>query len=160
MGFLDSLDLSSSGMTAERLRMDVISNNLANANTTHTANGEPYRRQEVILEPGGESFDSTLGLIQAGADGQSIADSMDGQGEGSLSGVKVTGIVADQTPFKQEYDPGNPDADKRGYVKVPNVSVVSEMVDMMSASRAYEANVTAIQSAKTMAERALDIGKA
>jgi flagellar basal-body rod protein FlgC len=85
---------------------------------------------------------------------------MDGQGEGSLSGVKVTGIVADQTPFKQEYDPGNPDADKRGYVKVPNVSVVSEMVDMMSASRAYEANVTAIQSAKTMAERALDIGKA
>jgi flagellar basal-body rod protein FlgC len=160
MGFLDSLDLSSSGMTAERLRMDTISNNLANANTTHTDNGEPYRREEVILEPGGTSFDDTLGLVQAGADGQTIAQSIDGDGSSALSGVHVAGIVADQTPFKEEYDPGNPDADKRGYVKMPNISVVSEMVDMMSASRAYEANVTAIQSAKTMAERALDIGKA
>jgi flagellar basal-body rod protein FlgC len=160
MGFLDSLDLSSSGMTAERLRMDTISNNLANANTTHTADGNPYRREEVILEPGGVSFDDTLGLVQSGADGQTIAQSIDGDGSSTLSGVHVAGIVTDQTPFKEQYDPGNPDADKRGYVKMPNISVVSEMVDMMSASRAYEANVTAIQSAKSMAERALDIGKA
>jgi flagellar basal-body rod protein FlgC len=160
MGFLDSLDLSSSGMTAERLRMDVISNNLANANTTHSPDGQPYKREEVILEQANTSFDSTLGLIQAGADGEQIANSMDEGGTSSLGGVKVAGIVPDQTPFKEEYDPGNPDADKRGYVKLPNISVVSEMVDMMGASRAYEANVTAIQSAKSMAERALDIGKA
>ena len=155
MGFLDSLDLSSSGMTAERLRMDVISNNLANANTTHGADGQPYRREEVMLAPGGVatgSFDDALG----GA-AKAMADTDD---SGSLGGVHVTGIVADQSPFKESYDPGNPDADKTGYVRTPNISVVSEMVDMMGASRAYEANVTAIQSAKSMAERALDIGKA
>ena len=154
MGFLDSLDLSSSGMTAERLRMDVISNNLANANTTHGPNGEPYRREEVVLSPGGVqtgSFDDALG----GA-AQAVAGA---NGTEDLSGVHVTAIVPDQSPFKEDYDPGNPDADKRGYVRSPNISVVSEMVDMMGASRAYEANVTAIQSAKSMAERALDIGK-
>jgi flagellar basal-body rod protein FlgC len=158
MGFLDSLDLSSSGMTAERLRMDVISNNLANVDTTHGANGEPFRRKDVILSPGGNSFGSTLGLIESGASGTAIAQSMSDNSD--LSGVQVQGIVSDMSPFKQEYDPGNPDADKNGYVKEPNVTVVSEMVDMMGASRAYEANVTAIQSAKSMAEQALNIGKA
>ncbi len=158
MGFMDSLDLSASGMTSERLRMDVISNNLANINTTHTATGEPYRRQTVTLSPGTTNFADTLSLIESHADGHMIAQSMDGDSQ--LGGVHVDGIVPDQTPFKQVYDPGNPDADKKGYVKMPNVSVVSEMVDMMSASRAYEANVSAVDAAKTMAERALDIGKA
>ena len=160
MGFMNSLDLSSSGMTSERLRMDVISNNLANVNTTHTDSGEPYRRQEVVLAAGGVKFSDTLGLMESGASGREMAAQMMDDEESDLSGVHVQQILPDQTPFKQEYDPGNPDADARGYVKMPNVSVVTEMVDMMGASRAYEANVTAVQAAKAMAERALDIGKA
>lgn len=159
MGFLDSLDVSSSGMTAERLRMDVISNNLANANTTHTASGQPYRREEVVLAQGDVSFQDALGSVGENSDGDSfLAEAMaDGSDTG---GVHVAGIIPDQSPFKEEYDPGNPDADKKGYVKTPNISVVSEMVDMMGASRAYEANVTAVQSAKSMAEKALAIGQA
>jgi flagellar basal-body rod protein FlgC len=159
MPFLNSLDLSSSGMTAERLRMDVISNNLANVNTTHTDSGEPYRREEVMLAEGGVSFDDTMGLLESGASGAMVAEAM-GDDDNDLNGVHVAGIVPDQSPFKEEYEPGNPDADKHGYIKLPNISVVTEMVDMMSASRAYEANVTAVQSAKSMAERALAIGQA
>jgi flagellar basal-body rod protein FlgC len=157
MGFMDSMDLSSSGMTAERLRMDVISNNLANVDTTHGADGQPFRRQNVLLSEGGTSFGDTLGMLESGASGKQIAQNLDEYSD--LSGVHVAGVVPDMTPFKTEYDPGNPDADARGYVKLPNVNVVSEMVDMMGASRAYEANVTAIQSAKSMAEQALGIGK-
>ena len=140
------------------MRMDVISNNLANVDTTHGANGEPFRREDVILEQGGTSFGDTLGMMQNGASGAQVARSLDDSSD--LSGVQVAAIVPDMTPFKTEYDPGNPDADARGYVKLPNVTVVSEMVDMMGASRAYEANVTAVQSAKSMAEQALNIGKA
>ena len=153
MGFMDSLNVSASGMTAERVRMDVISNNLANANTTRTSAGGPFRRQEVMLAPGQTSFSDAL---QA-ADGTPGAVSAAGNG---LNGVEVSGIVADQSPFKEVYDPGNPDADKRGYIKLPNVNVVSEMVDMMTASRAYEADVTSVNAAKAMAMKALDIGKA
>lgn len=155
MGFMDSLNVSASGMTAERLRMDVISNNLANASTTRTPQGGPFRRQDVMLAPGESSFSDTL--TQASAGGGAAGDSTGGNG---LTGVQVTGIVPDQSPFRQVYDPGNPDADAKGYVRLPNVNVVTEMVDMMTASKAYEADVTAANSAKAMAMKALEIGKA
>jgi flagellar basal-body rod protein FlgC len=156
MGFIDSLNLSASGMTAERLRMDVISNNLANVNTTQTPDGGPFRRKEVELSEAPTTFDSTLQELAQGQGGSAVMSEDNGA---ALAGVRVTGIVPDNSPFLEEYDPGSPDADKRGYVKKPNINVVSEMVDMMSASRAYEADVTAVDAAKGMAEKALDIGK-
>ena len=139
-----SIDTAASGMTAERLRLDVISNNLANANTTRTAAGGPYRRQQVVFEPR-ETEASFSSLLNA--------EMTTGEG------VRVVGIVQDQSPLKTVYDPQHPDADANGYVQMPNINVVSEMVDMMTASRAYEANVAAVNAAKTMALKALDIGK-
>jgi len=146
MAFLNSINISASGLTAEKLRMDVISRNIANVNTTRTAEGTPYRRQVVVFREGENSApfseylnDASRRLIGAG--------------------VKVAGIKEDKTPFKSVYDPGHPDADEKGYVKMPNVDVMTEMVNMISASRAYEANVTAINSAKSMALKALEIGR-
>ncbi|HEY3330541.1 MAG TPA: flagellar basal body rod protein FlgC [Capsulimonadaceae bacterium] len=148
---MDSLNVSASGMTAERLRMDVISNNLANANTTRTPQGGPFRRKDVMLSQGESTFSDTMAQA-AGVSG--------GSNNSELAGVKVTAILPDQSPFREVYDPGNPDADKRGYVRLPNVNVVTEMVDMMTASRAYEADVTAVNAAKGMATKALEIGRA
>ncbi|TWH48591.1 flagellar basal body rod protein FlgC [Sporomusa sp. KB1] len=144
MGLFQAIDASASGMTAERLRMDVISNNIANANTTRTAEGGPYRRQMVVFEPRSEQASF----------GQILSQQMD-----TGDGVRVTGITKDTTPFKLMYDPNHPDANQEGYVEMPNISIVSEMVDMITASRAYEANVTAANAAKSMAMKALDIGK-
>ena len=146
MGLFNSFAISASGLTAERLRMDVISNNIANVNTTKTENGGPYQRQRVIFEPRGEKlqflfpavFDRTRRMNQ-------------------FAGVKVTSIIDDTTPPKLVYDPGHPDADKNGYVSMPNVNIVKEMVDMISATRAYEANVTALNSSKQMATKCLEI---
>lgn len=144
MGLFQAIDASASGMTAERLRMDVISNNIANANTTRTAEGGPYRRQMVVFEPrsGQASF------------AQMLTQQMD-----TGAGVRVTGITKDNAPPKLMYDPNHPDANRDGYVEMPNISIVSEMVDMITASRAYEANVTAANAAKSMAMKALEIGK-
>jgi flagellar basal-body rod protein FlgC len=134
MGMFDPLRISASGMTAERLRMDVIAENLANANTTRGANGQPYRRKEVVLQEGsGKTFDQVLG------------------------GVSVTGVVDDQSPLRRVYDPGNPDADAKGFVSLPNVSSVTEMVDLITAQRGYEADIQAMNNARTMFTRALDI---
>jgi flagellar basal-body rod protein FlgC len=146
MAFLNSIDISASGLTAEKLRMDVISRNIANVNTTRTANGTPYRRQVVVFQEGDKQMPFSEYLNDA-------SRSLIG------SGVKVTGISEDNTPFKSVYDPGHPDADEKGYVKMPNVDVMTEMVNMISSSRAYEANVTAINSAKSMALKALEIGR-
>ena len=145
MGFMDSLSISASGMTAERLRMDVIANNLANVNTTRTPSGGPFRREEVTLAPAGGTFSDALSAIS----GRS----------GVTGGVQVVGIVPDSKPFKRVYDPGHPDADKQGYVSMPNIDTVTEMVDMMSATRAYEANVAAAGAIKAMAMKALEIGR-
>jgi flagellar basal-body rod protein FlgC len=145
-GIFGALDISASGLTAERLRMDTIANNLANANTTRTAAGGPYRRQEVVLRAA-NAGPSIPGVASGGF-------SLDLAGGG---GVEVAAIATDQTPFKQVYDPGNPDADKRGYVLMPNVNSVTEMTDMITATRAYEANVTAINAFKGEASRALDV---
>ena len=148
MGIFNAFAISASGLTAERLRMDVISNNIANVNTTRTVEGGPYARQRVIFEPRGDNA-SMFPSIFAGTKQANL-----------FQGVKVTGIVNDPTPPRMMYDPGHPDADKDGYVAMPNVNIVKEMVDMISATRSYEANVTSINSAKTMAAKALDIGKA
>lgn len=146
MGFLDSINISASGLTAERLRMDIISKNIANANTTRTSNGTPYRRQLVIFEEAGISQPFSSFLTKA-------------QNKFEKSGVKVSSIVEDKSEFKLVYNPGHPDADEKGYIKMPNVDVMVEMVNMISATRAYEANVTSINSTKSMVMKALDIGK-
>jgi flagellar basal-body rod protein FlgC len=146
MSFFGSLDVSASGLTAQRLRMDVTAENLANAQTTRTAQGGPYRRKEVMLEQ-----------AAPGGFGASLASAMGGSGGSASGGVEVAGIVEDSTNFKTVYDPGHPDADARGYVRMPNVDTVTEMTDLISASRAYEANVTAMQTAKQMFSKTLDL---
>lgn len=157
MGFLDSLTITASGMTAERLRMDVIANNLANVNTTRTPGGGPFRRQEVVLSPGQSSFADSL----SAATGDDDSDGGDGDvSTTGLTGVQVAGVVPDQSPFKRVYQPGSPDADAKGYVSLPNIDTVTEMVDMMGASRAYEADVSATDAIKSAAEKAIQIGQA
>ena len=145
MGLFDAIDISGSGLSAERLRMDVTAENLANAQTTRGANGQPYRRKEVVLQEAPGSFGATLSSVMGGGPNS------------SGGGVHVAGIVEDSTPPKRIYDPGHPDADAQGYVSMPNVDTVSEMVDLISASRAYEANVTAMQAAKQMFSRTLEL---
>jgi len=146
MGIFNSINISASGLTAERTRMEVISKNIANANTTRTSNGGPYRRQMVVFkEKTGTPFSKYLS--------QQSESLLQGQG------VKVSAIVEDKTPLKRVYEPGHPDADENGYVSMPNVDTVTEMVDMITATRAYEANMTAINSAKSMALKALEIGR-
>ena len=154
MGLFDAINASGSGLSAERLRMDVTAENLANAETTRTANGQPYRRKEVVLQevPSGPDFGSVL----AGQMSPPARAAASGAGSGP-GGVQVAGIVEDQTDFVLKYDPGHPDANAQGYVRMPNVNPVTEMTDLISASRAYEANVTAIQTAKTMFSKTLDI---
>lgn len=153
MSMFGAIDAAASGMTAERLRMDVISNNIANVNTTRTAAGGAYRRQVVVFEPR---------AAESGAFAQMLAGSVkkrtDGQGNAG-DGVRVVSIQGDPTPGRMVYDPGHPDANANGYVELPNLNIVTEMVDMITASRAYEANVTSINAAKSMAMKALDIGK-
>jgi flagellar basal-body rod protein FlgC len=163
MSLFGSIDISSSGLTAQRLRMDLISNNIANINTTRTSeltpagNPIPYRRQVSVFvpRPPDTSFANVLGKAMSG--------------EPAGNGVQVASIssVSDaEDPFQIEYNPTSPDATKVaepglpvGYVRKPNVSIVTEMVDMISASRAYEANVTALNVSKAMALKALEIGR-
>lgn len=145
MGFLSSMDITGSALTAQRLRMDVVSQNVANINTTRDENGEPYRRRVPIFQAvEGGTFTSALNHSLSGTAGK---------------GVRVTDIVEDQSEFKLDYNPSHPDADEFGYVRLPNVELAREMVDMMSATRSYEANITVLNSTKTMAMSALDIGK-
>lgn len=144
MGMFGAIDSAASGLTAERLRMDLISNNIANVNTTRTAEGGPYRRQLPVFAPreAQNSFGSVLSKEM-----------------GTGDGVRVVAITKDTAPTRRVYDPGHPDANGEGYVEMPNVNIVSEMVDMITASRAYEANVTSVNTAKSMALKALEIGK-
>ena len=135
MGMFDALGISATGMTAERLRMDVIASNLANANSTTGADGQPYRRRMVLLSEASPSFGQVLG------------------------GVQVDGIAQDPSPPKRVYDPTNPQADAQGYVSMPNVNPVTEMVDLITASRSYEANVTAMNAAKQMFTSTLNVLK-
>lgn len=143
MSFFNSMDTAASGLTAQRLRLDVISQNLANVDTTRTEAGGPYKRKGVILESIEAPFNQVLGQYKK---------------QGS-SGVRVTQIVEDEKPFPMVYNPTHPDADANGYVQMPNVNGIEEMVNMISASRSYEANVTAFNAMKAMASKALEIGK-
>ncbi|MGA9875595.1 MAG: flagellar basal body rod protein FlgC [Solirubrobacteraceae bacterium] len=140
MGIFEAIGIAGSGLTAERIRMDVTAENLANADTTKAANGQPYQRQEVELKQAGEGgFSGAL----SGAMRQSEAAK-------PSAGVEVTGVVSDDTPDQQVYDPGNPEADAQGYVKMPNISTVTEMTDLISESQSYQSDVTAMQTAKSM----------
>ncbi|WP_427051526.1 flagellar basal body rod protein FlgC [Paenibacillus sp. TC-CSREp1] len=149
MNISNSFGISASALTAQRLRMDVISSNIANAETTRASvvNGVavPYKRKMVVLEPNKTSF-STMLQNQI-------------RGGGTGDGVRVTEIREDQSPLKPVYDPTHPDANAEGYVYMPNVDIAKEMVDMISASRSYEANVTALNSTKAMISKALEIGR-
>ncbi len=148
MGMFDSLNVSATGLTAERLRMDVTAENLANAQTTRGANGGPYRRKEVVLEQAAGG---------AGGFGAQLTAAMGARGGGRPGGVQVAAVAEDQTAPRMVYDPGHPDADARGYVAMPNVDSVTEMVDLISSSRAYEANVTAMEAAKQMFTKTLEL---
>jgi flagellar basal-body rod protein FlgC len=138
MGIFDALDISASGLIAERTRMDVTSQNLANAQSSG------YKRQDVVLRESGGGFANVLG--------QAIGASSD-----AGRGVEVAEVTTDQAEQRRVYDPGHPDADAQGYVRLPNVNAVSEMTDLISASRAYEANVTALNTAKQMFSKTLEI---
>ena len=150
MGIFSTMNIASTGLAAQRLRMDVIANNIANANTTRTTDGEVFRRKRVILRPRNDNLEfRTRFLPQA---------LWRGMGEG----VRAIKIEEDRSPSRLVYDPTHPDAvitgSLKGYVKYPNVNIVTEMVDLISASRAYEANVTVIQNASQMYMRGLEIG--
>jgi len=148
MGFYTSIEVSASGLSAERLAMDTIANNIANVNTTRTAEGGPFKRQLVVYA---QKNDPTSTAAASGNPADPAA---------AGAGVQVVGIVNDQSADRLVYDPGHPDADASGYVHLPNVDVVKEMVDMMAASRAYEANVTAIQESRQIGNATLGLLKA
>ena len=147
MGMFTGIDAAASGLTAERLRMDVISNNIANANTTRTEQGGAYHRRYVVFMPREKEIESFEDMLKQAMGYQRTT------GEG----VRAVGIVEDDQQGPLVYDPSHPDANEEGYVEKPNVNIVSEMVDMITAHRAYEANTTAINSAKAMAMKALEI---
>jgi flagellar basal-body rod protein FlgC len=137
MDFFTAMEVSASGLAAQRVRMNVSASNLANVNTTRTADGGTYAKKSVVVE----------------------SVPFPGARTPGVSGVAVRGIVDDPNPPVQEYDPEHPDADENGYVSYPNINTVEEMVDMITASRAYEAGVTALSTSVSMAERALGIGR-
>ena len=146
MDLISSMRISAGALTAQRTRLNIISQNLAHANTTRTESGEAYRRQVTLFHA--DSFSSFLG------------DSIKGPAEKDPKyGKLVTGIATDMSPFREIYDPKHPDANQEGYVFYPNVNIVTEMTNMINTSRSYEANVTVVNTAKRMAMKALDIGR-
>ena len=144
MSFLNSMSISASALTATRLRMDVIAENMANSDTTRTEHGEPYRRKYVVFKERTNDRNFSAFFNRA---------------RSTPGGVRVIHIGRDMSEFKLDYNPSHPDADEEGYVRLPNVEVVQEMVDMMSAVRAYEANITALNALKDMAVKTFEIGK-
>lgn len=151
MGLFRTFEISASGLTAERMRLDVIAENIANVNTTRAGVDEkgqavPYRRRVPVFTPRAGAFASVLGGFLA-------------EGGGGVQVAEIRQIPETEAPFKLRYDPGHPDAGPDGYVRLPNVDVVREMVDMITATRAYEANLTAIGAARSMFLRALELGR-
>jgi flagellar basal-body rod protein FlgC len=140
MSLFSALDINTSGLTAQRRRVEVASSNLDNANTTSTVEGGPYRRKDVVFET------KTFGSAMQEADDRN-------------DGVQVAGVVNDTSPFDLRYEPGHPDADADGFVRYPNVNTAEELVNIMSAARSYEANIAAITVVKTMINRTLDLGR-
>ena len=147
MSMFSAFNINASGLTAQRYRMDVISENVANASTTRTADGTPYRRKVVTFVQKGErnDFSKVLGRVTRGFSGQ---------------GVRVEAVGEDNvTPMNMVYDPAHPDADENGYVTYPNVNIITEMTNLIDASRAYEANATAFNASKSMSQQRLQLGK-
>ena len=144
MDFFTAMEISASALSAERTRVNIGSMNLANANTTRTMEGGPYRAKSVVFaaKPLDGSFAARLGRMEA-----------------ELRKVEVVRVVEDESPFREVYDPGHPDADANGIVRLPNVNPLEQVVDIMNARRAYEANVTALEAVKSMAQKALDISR-
>jgi flagellar basal-body rod protein FlgC len=149
MGSLAALRISATGLTAQRLRLDVIANNIANAETTRTETGGPYQRQDVVFNTNEQSVPFANMLLVNRTLGESALN---------LDGVQVSEIVTDTSPGTTVYSPTHPDADANGYVTYPNVNLVVEMTNMLSATRSYEANLSVISSSKTMALKTLEIG--
>ena len=148
MAFLSAFDICASGMTAQRLRLDVASQNVANIQTTRTEGGETYRRKMVVFQAADDSCRSVMRrTMNRGRDGERNA------------GVIVTQIVDDETEMQMVYNPEHPDADENGYVTMPNVDLIKETTDAMAATRSYQANITAFNAIKLMAQKALEIGK-
>ena len=143
LNVFNSLRISASGLSAERLRMDTIASNIANVTTTRGENGQPYIRKIAVFQT---NLDKAL-------------NASTGKYQDKLKGVKAVGIVDDKSPLKKVYDPTNPDADMEGYVSMPNVNILNEMADMITATRSYEANVNAMNSEKSMFLKALEIGR-
>ena len=143
MDIFTTMKISASALKAQRIRMNAISSNLANIETTRTPDGGPYRKREVVFQSSQKGF----------------ADTLDTRMREAVQGVKVSHVQASSLPPRMVYDPSHPDADEQGQVAMPNISLVEETADMMSASRAYEANVTVVKSAKRMALKALEIGR-
>lgn len=147
MSIFSSMNINATALTAERARMDIISKNIANAQTTRTKNGNPYKRQvAVFAEAKGDvkSFSSILNARRQKKD---------------AGGVELVGVIEDKSEFKLKYEPGHPDADENGYVKMSNVDLITEMVDMISSQRSYEASATAVNTSKSMLQKAIEIGK-
>ena len=153
MAFFNAMNISATGLTAQRLRMDVISENIANVNTTRTLEGGPYRRKTVLFS---EIQETPFGaLLRNTVDPEEVTRRRAPLG----MGVRVSNVVQDFGPGPMIYDPSHPDADPQGYVEMPNVNIVEEMVNMISASRSYEANITAINTSKALMQRTLEIGR-
>jgi flagellar basal-body rod protein FlgC len=146
MGIAMGMHASASGLTAQRLRLDVIANNIANVNTTRSGDGGPYQKQAVTFMPRPAEFGDYLPPIL-----------QRNQPPSAGRGVRVVDIIEDESDPKLVYDPGHPDADEEGYVAYPNISIAHEMVDLIDATRAYQANVTAIGAGREMGQAALDI---
>ena len=144
MDFLSAMKIGASGLTAQRMRMDTIASNLANIETTRTPEGGPYKRKDVMF--------TALPLTEFSS---KLSEAMSDQ----VRQVKVSEVVEDQSPPTMVFNPNHPDANKEGYVAMPNINPMEEMVNMISASRGFEANVTAIKAAKEMALKALEIGR-
>ena len=153
MSFLSSMNIVSSGLTAQHLRLDVISENITNINTTRTEEGGPYRRKMVVFqaEDGRDDFRNVLARVQNGK--------VSNLGYERSAGVRVTEIAEDPSDFKLKFDPTHPDANEEGYVELPNVDLVKEITDGMAASQAYSANVTAFNLLKSVVAKGLEIGK-
>ncbi len=145
MSFFKAMDISSAGLSAQRIRMNVLSSNLANANTTRTPEGGPYKREDVVFAatPNGGPFE----------------DMLDEDWGAQLKKVQVVDIHKDTNAPRKVHDPSHPDADKNGFVEMPNIQVMTEMVNMIAATRAFEANTTALNAAKSMANTAIEVGR-
>ncbi|MCQ2517367.1 MAG: flagellar basal body rod protein FlgC [Lachnospiraceae bacterium] len=154
MGMFDAFDISASGLTAQRYRMDIIAENVANANTTRTENGGIYRRKVVTFEAKGSGTPSFASMLSTSSQG------MTGMSNAIGEGVRISSVTEDHTTeMNKVYDPSNPDADDSGYVTYPNVNIITEMTNLIDATRAYEANATALSASKSMAVQGLNIGK-